>query len=175
MRLISLSPVLPNVPVEITTDVAHFCCSGLAYQRDPETNEVRYLTATSRILQKAEINWSVIRKEVASILMMVSLNSWFLLGAPKITCYTDSRAITFMRGSKNSQAIIYNFSQVISQFDLEIVHVKGENNFLADTISRSIFPDDMPKPHEFVPMSEATCSELVQQMHIPVVLTWMST
>ena len=112
------------------------------------------------------MNWSVIRKEVAAILMAVGQNAYFLAGARKITVYCDSKAVSFLRGTKQSTPILWRFAQVISQFDLEVVHIKGEDNFLADYLSRSIFPADMPS--NFTPMSEATMSTLLDQIHIPV-------
>ena len=141
---VALSPILPDEPIEIATDAAKYACSALLWQRCPTSGETRYLTATSRILQQTEVNWSVIRKEVAAILMAVGQNAYFLAGARKITVYCDSKAVSFLRGTKQSTPILWRFAQVISQFDLEVIHIKGEDNFLADYLSRSIFPADMP-------------------------------
>ena len=99
---VALSPILPDEPIEIATDAAKYACSALLWQRCPTSGETRYLTATSRILQQTEVNWSVIRKEVAAILMAVGQNAYFLAGARKITVYCDSKAVSFLRGTKQS-------------------------------------------------------------------------
>ena len=155
---ISLSPLILNHPIKMASDASKFCCASLIWQIDPETNEIRYLAAISRLFEKREIMWSIFRKECCAILVSLSVHNWMLRGAPIITAYTDSRAILFLRNSKNRQNILFRFSQTISCYEIEVVHVAGKENFICDHITRSIYPEDQPK--ETISISELTSNEL---------------
>ena len=166
-KSIALSPLTVDSPLYFASDASKFALSSCIWQRDEKTNKPRYLAAVSRLFDKWEILWSIFRKEVSAIITMLSLHNWMFRGAPRITAYCDSKAVGFLRGSKNRTPILFRFSQTISCYNLEIIHVAGKDNYICDHISRSIFPEDQPTEEELIPMSELTSNELFNQLMIP--------
>ena len=161
---ISIAPIMIGEPIKMSSDASNFALAGLCWQLDPNTKEIRYLGTASRILDKREIRWSTIRKEAASVLLMLHVFDWFLKGAPLITSYCDALSLIWLRNCKNQVPILFRFSQVISCYELELIHISGKENFQSDYLTRSLFPTDMP---EEIGMSEATATELFEQLTLP--------
>ena len=161
---ISLSPLMVNEPIFMSSDASCHTVAGLIWQKDPETGETRYLGASSRLLDKREQRWSTFRKETAAVLLMLHTHDWILRGAPHITAYTDAMSLLWLRGVKNKVSILFRFSQTIATYNIEIIHISGSANDASDYLSRSLFPEDMP---EAVSMSETTGNELFKQLTLP--------
>ena len=60
---------------------------------------------------------------------------FFLRFAPKIIILVDAQAILFLRLSRESSGILLRFSIEFSRYDVEIHHVKGEDNKISDVLS----------------------------------------
>ena len=161
---ISLSPLMVNEPIFMSSDASCHTVAGLIWQKDPETGETRYLGASSRLLDKREQRWSTFRKETAAVLLMLHTHDWMLRGAPHITAYTDAMSLLWLRGVKNKVSILFRFSQTIATYNIEIIHISGSANDASDYLSRSLFPEDMP---EAIGMSETTGNELFKQLTLP--------
>ena len=161
---ISLSPLMVNEPIFMSSDASCHTVAGLIWQKDPETGGNRYLGASSRLLDKREQRWSTFRKETAAVLLMLHTHDWMLRGAPHITAYTDAMSLLWLRGVKNKVSILFRFSQTIATYNIEIVHISGSANAASNYLSRSLFPEDMPTP---ISMSETTGNELFKQLTLP--------
>ena len=161
---IALSPLMVNEPIFMSSDASCNAVAGLIWQKEPETGQIRYLGASSRILDKREQRWSTFRKETAAVLLMLHTHDWALRGAPHITAYTDAMSLLWLRGVKNKVSILFRFSQTIATYNIEIIHISGSQNAASDYLSRSLFPEDMP---EAISMSETTGNELFKQLTLP--------
>ena len=161
---ISLSPLMVNEPIFMSSDASCNAIAGLIWQKDPDTGEIRYLGASSRLLDKREQRWSTFRKETAALLLMLHTHDWMLRGAPHITAYTDAMSLLWLRAVKNKISILFRFSQTIATYNITIIHISGSANAASDYLSRSLLPEDMP---EAISMSETTGNELYEQLTLP--------
>ena len=115
----------------------------------------------SRKLSKAECHYSQIDKEALSIVFGVKKFSDFLLGKefvirtdhkPLVHIFNPSKSIPQM-----SNARIQRWALFLSAFKFEIEHIKGENNTVADALSRLPLPEEDPDfhvPGEYVNLIE---------------------
>ena len=61
---------------------------------------------------------------------------------------TDSSAITFLTGMKESRGMFDRWAVYLTSFDFEIKHIPGKSNTAADTLSRTLFPVQSGDPNE---------------------------
>jgi len=54
----------------------------------------------------------------------------------KLTVYTDHNPLTFIDKMKDKNQKLLRWSLFLQQFDLDIKHIKGKDNIIADVLSR---------------------------------------
>lgn len=113
--------------------------SGLGarlYQYDHENPDKRYTIAyASRSLKGTEKNYTITELECLAIVW--ALKKWHttLLGR-HIKIYTDHRALKFLTACADDSARITRWIAFLQEFDLEIEHIAGKENTIADSLSR---------------------------------------
>lgn len=121
----------------IYTDASDFAIAGAIFQKTDE-GTFKPLVFSSRSLVSAERNYSTYEKEVLAIVYTLLTNDYMLFGR-KITVYTDNRAASLLMTSRLSSVLnqrINRWTTVLCNFDIELIHVKGSENPVADTLSR---------------------------------------
>ena len=158
----------PSKPYYVQTDASDFCGAGRVFQKDEEGNEMP-LACISRTFTKTERAYSTVKKEVLALLYTLRTMDFFLRFANKIIILVDAQAILYLRLCKEASGILLRFSIELSKYEAEIIHVKGENNEVADVLSRQ--HKDIDKLKEEVkqskPMSEKQTLELLNKLKIP--------
>ena len=125
----------PKKPYYVMTDASQYAGSGRVFQKDEDGNE-RILACISRTFSKAERSYSTIRKEVLALLYTLRTMDFFLRYAEKVIILVDAQAILFLRLCRESTGLLLRFSLELSMYEAEIHHVAGENNEVADVLSR---------------------------------------
>ena len=158
----------PSKPYYVQTDASDFCGAGRVFQKDDDGNEMP-LACISRTFTKTERAYSTVKKEVLALLYTMRTMDFFLRYANRIIILVDAQAILYLRLCKEASGILLRFSIELSKYDAEIIHVKGENNEVADVLSRQHV--DIDKLKEEVkrskPMSEKQTIELLNKLKIP--------
>jgi len=158
----------PSRPYYVQTDASHYAGSGRIFQRDDEGHE-RVLACVSRTFTKTERAYSTIKKEVCALLYTLKTMEFFLQSATRIIVLVDAQAILFLRLCRESSGILLRFSMELSRFDLEIEHVPGENNEVADVLSRHHL--DIPKiiseEKQTLPMTEVQAVAFLKRLKCP--------
>lgn len=89
----------------------------------------------SKALKEAQLNYPVHEKELLAIIH--ALQKWRadLLGAP-ITIYTDHRTLENFDHQKDLSRRQARWQEFLAQYDYNIVYIPGEDNCVADALSR---------------------------------------
>jgi hypothetical protein len=118
----------------VTTDASDRC-TGAVLSFGPTWETARPVAFDSCTLKGAELNYAVHEKEMLAI--MRALRKWKvdLLGA-EFFVYTDHKTLLNFHTQKNLSRRQSRWMEELSIYDCKFVYVKGENNTVADALSR---------------------------------------
>ena len=85
--------------------------------------------------KKAELNYPVHEKEMLAVIR--ALKKWHvnLLGSP-FFIYTDHKTLENFNVQKDLSRRQARWMEFMSQFDAKIIYIKGDDNTVADALSR---------------------------------------
>lgn len=95
----------------------------------------------SRGLNKAELNYPTVEKELLSIVWSVNYFRHYLLGK-KFRIFTDHRPLVYLFNMNNPSSRLIKFRLKLEEYDFEIEYVKGKDNVAADALSRVLLTSD---------------------------------
>ena len=164
----------PNLDKEfyISSDSSGFASAALLYQ--VIDNVVHYLGAASRLYTKQERKYSTIKLEIMALLYAFSKWDYILrYSRHVINALTDAKGILYIKNGKDTTNMLYRISQVISHYDMRIMHTSGNpkpanstmhynksrSHWLPDIISRTLKPK---KLENYKPVSEDELDQLMQ-------------
>lgn len=133
-------PVLkaPNfdLPFEIYTDASELGIAAVLTQESQgHPCPVAYY---SRKLLPREARYSTVEKELLAI--MAALDQFKIyVGMGPVTIHSDHRPLVWLRKCSSPNQRILRWALTLSEYDLEVQHIKGSDNCLADMLSRQ-FP-----------------------------------
>ena len=130
-------PILqfPNFekPFNVTTDASNFAIGAVLSQGDyPKDLPVAY---ASRCLNSAEINYSVIEKELLAIVWAVRHFRPYLYGR-RFRIVTDHQPLTWLFNIKDPKSRLVRWRLELEEHDYSIVYKPGRVNSNADALSR---------------------------------------
>lgn len=147
------SPVLqypnfsPDNCFQVKTDASGYALGAVLANGDD-----RPVAFASRSLNKAERNYSVSEKELASIVFAVKHFRPYLFGR-KFVILTDHRPLIYLFGMTNPSSRLTKFRLALEEYDFEVKYVKGKNNVVADALSRVVISSD-----ELKNMNKSICN-----------------
>ena len=118
----------------IHTDTSAKAIGGVLMQKDKVGN-LRIISTTSRVLNPTEQRYTTCEQELLAIVHSLQKFRIYVYGR-KIKLYTDSQALTFLNRCVITSNRVARWLLAIQEFDIEICHIKGANNVLADILSR---------------------------------------
>jgi hypothetical protein len=89
----------------------------------------------SKKLNSCEKNYSTIEKECLALVWAVERFQIYF-GSNPVVIFTDHNPLVFINKSKGTNRRILRWSFFLQQFNLDIRHIAGKDNVLADTLSR---------------------------------------
>jgi hypothetical protein len=130
-------PILkaPNFeePFEIYTDASEIGISAVLMQIEKETPKpVSYY---SRKLLPRERNYATIEKELLAIIAGLDAFKAYVGHGP-VTIHSDHNPLVWLKQSRTTNQRVLRWALILSEYDLEIRHIKGLDNRLADLLSR---------------------------------------
>jgi hypothetical protein len=99
----------------------------------------------SKQLNSAQCNYPTYEKELLAIVRALEKFRPELLGAA-FTVYTDHRTLENFMTQRDLSRRQVRWQEYLAQYDFTIVYIKGEDNTVADALSR--LPDDSSEPTE---------------------------
>ena len=138
--MLSFSPVLKSPrfedPFILYTDASGGGVGGVLMQKDDNGVE-RPVAYFSRKLNKHQLHYAPIEKECLAIVMSVAHFAIYLNNGHVTTLYTDHNPLAFLDKMKERNQKLLRWSLFLQEFNLDIKHVKGCENVIADMLSRA--------------------------------------
>ena len=91
----------------------------------------------SKKFNKAQQNYSVIEQELLAIILALQHFGVYVPPfGPRITIYSDHHPLQFFNKFKYKNQRLTRWSLLLQEYDLDIRHIKGVDNIIADCLSR---------------------------------------
>jgi hypothetical protein len=84
-------------------------------------------------LHKAQLNWSTFEKEAYAIFYTITKFD-FLLRDVQFVIETDHKNLTFLKTAQSAK--VRRWQLALQEFDFKYIHIKGDDNVVADAFSR---------------------------------------
>jgi len=105
-------------------------------------DELRPVAYCARKLKPAEVNYITTEQELLGVIFC--LQSWrCYLEGPAVHLHTDHEPLTWLKTQKTLNRRQCRWMEFLSRFDLEIQYVSGQENVVADALSRMLDLPDM--------------------------------
>lgn len=148
LKLILITkPVLcaPNysLPFMLQIDASANGVGGVLLQEDPERGVKHPISYYSAKLKKHQESYSTIEKECLSLILALKKFECYLPRGKLITVFTDHNPLTFLHRMQHQNQRILRWALQVQPYRLEIKHIKGVDNVIADPLSRDL-PLDKP-------------------------------
>ncbi|CAM4532478.1 unnamed protein product [Lepidochelys kempii] len=136
-------PVLANPdfdkPFVVFTDASDTGLGAVLMQEDEkgERHPIMYL---SKKLLPREQHYAAIEKECLAMVWALKKLEPYLFGR-HFTVYTDPSPLTWLHQMKGANAKLLRWSLLLQDYDMDVVHVKGSANLIADALSRRGGPE----------------------------------
>ena len=91
----------------------------------------------SKKFDKHQKNYSTIEKECLALILALEHFDVYL-GATfhPVLVFTDHNPLTFIHRMKNKNQRLVRWSLTLQEYNLDIKHIKGKDNVIADALSR---------------------------------------
>ena len=134
----------PTAPTALTSDASDGAIGAELAQRQDD-GSWKPLAFFSRRLSAAEKKYATLDKELLALFAAIKHFAWFLDGRPFIA-YTDHKPLTTILTSRTVHPPRRTRHMAeISEFTTDIRYVRGEQNVVADALSR---PPEEPEPQD---------------------------
>lgn len=102
-----------------------------------EDDQLHPVSFYSKKLDKFKKSYSTIEKEALTLVMSLSHFEVYVssVHGPTIL-YTDHNPLIYVNRMKNKNRRVLSWSLILQEFDLDIRHVRGRDNVIADALSR---------------------------------------
>jgi len=94
----------------------------------------------SKPFKGAELNYPVHKKELFAVVQALTKWRSDLLGIP-FTALTDHRTLECFTSQKHLSRRQARWMELMQQYEFEIVYIKGDENVVADVLSRTNFAE----------------------------------
>ena len=122
-------------PLQLYTDASKSGAGACLMQfQDGFERVIAYISTT---FNKAELNYSVLDKELAALRWAIKRFKPFLWGRHFIL-HTDHKPLTYLQGSRLLDGRLARTLEELGEYDFEIRYVPGKLNVFADALSRSL-------------------------------------
>lgn len=133
----------------VTTDASDWR-TGAVLSFGPTWETARPVAFDSMQLKGAELNYPVHEKELLGIIRVLKKWRMDLMGSSFVV-YTDHRTLEIFNVQRDLSHCQLRWQEFLSQYECTINYIKGEDNTMADTLSRlpsNTFLDELaPEPH----------------------------
>jgi hypothetical protein len=124
-----------ELPYSIYTDASKLAIGALLMQTG-QNGETYIFSTASRVLAATEQKYSTCEQELLAIVYALNKFRIYVVGH-KILLRTDNKALSFLQKCTLTSNRIARWVLQLQEYDIEISHISGTQNYLADIISRN--------------------------------------
>lgn len=140
--LLSSSPVLraPDFsrPFHLQIDASGMGVGAVLLQEDLDSYILHPVAYHSAKLKPHQVHYSTIEKEGLALVMAVNRFQCYLQGHPHpVQVFSDHNPLVFIHNMKNKNQRMLRWALLLQPYNLQIRHIRGVDNILADTLSRA--------------------------------------
>ena len=136
-------------PFIIFTDASDYAVAAALAQVNKESTGIDFISFASKKLNAGQRNWSTTERELYAIVWACENYENFVKGSRPLI-YTDHKSLEHLMSLNSPKA--RRWALRLSEYKPRVVHIKGENNNVADWLSRSSFLDEEDLPEKvYVP------------------------
>jgi len=129
-----LSHIDPNLPFYVEADASTVGIGGLIYQIDTN-GEKRLIAFCSKILNAAQTRYTITELELFAIVYTLTRFRNILIGN-EIIIMSDHKALTFLNTCFLVTGRLTRWKILLQEFYFIVKYIKGEENYIADYLSR---------------------------------------
>ncbi|CAM5173325.1 unnamed protein product, partial [Eretmochelys imbricata] len=133
-------PVLANPdfdkPFVVFTDASDTGLGAVLMQED-EKGERHPIVYLSKKLLPREQRYAAVEKECLAMVWALKKLELYLFGR-HFTVYTDHSPLTWVHQMKGANVKLLRWSLLLQDYDMDVVHVKGSANMIADALSQRL-------------------------------------
>ena len=141
-----LKAILKNAPVlsapnfdsqfKLAVDASDFAAGAVLLQEDND-GEDHPICYFSKKFSKCQRNYSTVEKEcLALILALQHFEVYVSSSKPPVIVFSDHNPLVFLHKLKNKNQRLLRWSLMLQEHDLDIRHIKGKDDVIADCLSR---------------------------------------
>lgn len=138
--LLNSAPVLTapdfKAPFKLAVDASDVAAGAVLLQEDKDgvDDPVCYFSKT---FSKSQKNYSTIEKEcLALVLALQHFEAYIISSSQPIKVFSDHNPLVFLHKLKGKNQRLRRWSLMLQEYDLDIIHIKGKDNVIADCLSR---------------------------------------
>ena len=146
---VALSLPQPNTPFTIYTDASNIGVGAILTQV-LSNGIVNYIHFASKSFNETQQRWGVGEREAFAVVWACETFERYIKGI-FTTVYTDHKNLNWMSSSINSK--ILRWAIRLQDFNIEIKYIAGEENSIADWLSRSQTTDEVLEDHMMTPIA----------------------
>lgn len=119
------------------TDASGVAQGAVLMQLKPgETNVYQAIAYASRTLSQAETRRAAVQNELGAIIFALRQFKVYIYGS-KTVVHTDHRPLVFLMKRHKVNDMLARWLVELQQYDVDIVHIEGKRNTVADCLSRA--------------------------------------
>lgn len=115
--------------------------SGIAVGAVLCNNDLKPVAYASRPLNKAERQYPTVEKELVAIVWAIKYFKPYIFGR-EFTILTDHKPLVYLFGMKDPSTRLMKFRLLLEEFNFKVVYIKGNENVVADALSRIVVTSD---------------------------------
>jgi len=124
-----------GLPFHISCDASDVAMGAVLFQK--KADKVMIVATASQKFKKYECNYTVHKKEMRAIVFALSKFRYHIWCSPfTITLYTDHQALQDLQHASQLPRTFNGWMNIISDFNLQVAHIPGKQNAVADALSR---------------------------------------
>jgi hypothetical protein len=117
----------------------------------------------SKTIDGAQRNYATIEKEFLAVIFACDKFGPYIVD-PKVTMHNDHSAIKYLMNKKGTKPRLIRWVLLLQEFDLHIVERKGEDNLVADHLSRM-----ENTPVDPIPINDSFPNEQLANINVLIV------
>lgn len=125
-----------NLPFEVQTDASGWGISAVLCQSHPDGEKV--VSYVSRSLTRQEQKYSTTERECLAVLFGLEKFRQYIEGVPNVKVVTDHYSLVWLQNLRDVNGRLGRWALKMQQYDVQIVHRKGKEHVVPDTLSRSV-------------------------------------